>query len=415
MSRQITSSEALKLLDIGDLIQPAKDFRVRLEEAKHRIGHKDFECYPYDTLSNLWTFEKLLTGEKRLLSKLIGGEPLLDIGCADGDLAFFFESLGVRTQAIDNPVTNFNAMQGVRALKADLDSQVDIFAVDLDKQFHLPAERYGLVLLLGVLYHLKNPFYLLETLSKQARYCLISTTITESVPGLYETVTGTPVAYLADIYEINYDSTNYWVFSDTGFRRLLKRSNWEICDYLLVCDSCSSLDNSQFEESQSQSNRHKLAGRLTGDTMQSRNRIAAARAFCLVRSKFSDPAVNILYGKGWHAIEKDGWRWTERKFSVRLESSRHVEANQVQVKLFVPDSVLAAFGCVTLHAIANGIDLPPESYDEPGEYQYVRPLPISTGEGDVRIDFRLDQALPPDAADGRERGIIVSSLEAHKE
>lgn len=386
MSRQITGSDALKLLDIGDLIQPAKDFRVRLEEAKHRIGHKDFECYPYDTLSNLWTFEKLLTGEKRLLSKLIGGEPLLDIGCADGDLAFFFESLGVRTQAIDNPVTNFNAMQGVRALKADLDSQVDIFAIDLDKQFHLPAKRYGLVLLLGVLYHLKNPFYLLETLSKQARYCLISTTITESVPGLYETVTGTPVAYLADIYEINYDSTNYWVFSDTGFRRLLKRSNWEICDYL-----------------------------LSSDTMQSRNRIAAARAFCMVRSKFSDPAVNILYGKGWHAIEKDGWRWTERKFSVRLESSRHVEANQVQMKLFVPDSVLAEFGCVTLHAIANGIDLPPESYDEPGEYQYVRPLPISTGEGDVRIDFRLDQALPPDAADGRERGIIVSSLEAHKE
>lgn len=370
--------------DIAHLLQRAIEFVATLEKAKKQIAPRDFEWYPFNSLANLLTLEKLLTGDARRLLDLAGGKPILDVGCADGDLAFFFESLGCAAQAIDNPVTNFNAMRGLRALKAQLGSAVEIWSMDLDSQFALPDQQYGLVLLLGILYHLKNPFHVLEKLSRQARYCLISTAITEFVPGLYDSVTGTSVAYLADVYELNDDSTNYWILSDAGFRRLLGRANWEICDYLLTADQLRSGGAS---------------------------RVAGRRAFCLARSRFIDRQVKVLYGKGWHDVEEGGWRWTKKEFSVRLESSREAGARLVRMKLFVPEALIDLFQAVRLRAAANGVDLAEECYDRAGQYEYTRRLPFSTVDGDVRIDFWLDHALPPDEQDRRERGIVVASLE----
>lgn len=68
----------------------------------------------------------------------------------------------MRCEAIDNPISNFNGMLGLRALRAELGSQVRILPMDIDSQFTLPAREYGLVVVLGLLYHLKNPFYVLE-------------------------------------------------------------------------------------------------------------------------------------------------------------------------------------------------------------------------------------------------------------
>jgi hypothetical protein len=43
-----------------------------------------------------------------------------------------------------------------------------------------------------------------------------------------------PVAYLLDEREANNDPTNFWIFSDAGLRRILKRTGWEILDYITV-------------------------------------------------------------------------------------------------------------------------------------------------------------------------------------
>lgn len=40
-----------------------------------------------------------------------------------------------------------------------------------------------------------------------------------------------PVAYLADYVEINNDPSNVWIFTEMGFKRLLKLTGWEILDY----------------------------------------------------------------------------------------------------------------------------------------------------------------------------------------
>ena len=92
---------------------------------------------------------------------------VLDFGCADGDLAFFLESLGLKVLTFDHVRTNHNGMMGVRALKQALNSNVEIHELDLDNNFEIPEGRFGLALVLGILYHLKNPFYVLETISKQ--------------------------------------------------------------------------------------------------------------------------------------------------------------------------------------------------------------------------------------------------------
>jgi tRNA (mo5U34)-methyltransferase len=54
------------------------------------------------------------------------GALVLDIGTADGDLAFFLESIGFRVIAIDYPGTNFNGMRGIQKLKEALNSRVEL-------------------------------------------------------------------------------------------------------------------------------------------------------------------------------------------------------------------------------------------------------------------------------------------------
>jgi len=367
---------------MGDLIRLAENFRATLKAARAR-ARGDFDWYPHDTLANVLAIERLAGEEGPKLLELAGGKPVLDVGCADGELAFFLESLGCQVHAIDNPVSNYNGMLGVRALRDELQSSVEITTTDLDAQFTLPPPEYGLALALGLLYHLKNPYYLLEKLSKHASYCLVSTAITEYIPGLYENVAGVAVAFVADVYDVNRDSTNYWFLSDAGFRRLLARTNWEVCSYSL----------------------------LTEEGKSGVGSIAGQRAFCLARSKYVNSGAVILYGKGWHTPEEGGWRWTERRFAIRIESSIATSVDEIHLSLFVPEVVLAGFGEVTLRAVANGLALPEERFTAPGLYEYRRKLPVPTGESDVRIDFAIDHALQPDTADPRERGIIVQSIE----
>lgn len=376
----------MQSVDIGELCVQAKVFVEKLASLKSRTSPGPFTWYPYQSLSALPLLDQMLTGESRLLLELAGEGTILDIGCADGDLAFFFESLGRTVEVVDNPITNFNAMCGVRALKGALRSSVAIHSGDIDEGVALPSDDYGLVLLLGVLYHLKNPFLVLESLAKRARYCLLSTAVTAVLPGAESVIAESPLGFLASERELNGDATVYWIFTDAGLRRLIERTNWEICDYKIF---------------------------PTDDrwTEGPNRRIADLRAFCLLRSKFANRPVNVLYGRGWHAPEQSGWRWTERQFAVRFESARRVAASRLKIGLYLPQAVLDRSGQITLEAIANGIALAPETLTVAGEHEYARSLaPFSTALGDIRLDFSLSTALAPDAQDRRERGVVVTSI-----
>ena len=197
--------------------------------------------YPYPTLKNLKPIDQLLTASGFNLLELCRGVhgKLADIGTADGDLAFFFEQNGFSVDAIDFEPTNFNQMEGIRILKKALNSTVTIHSVDLDSQFFLPSEKYDTIFLLGILYHLKNPFFVLEKLARIARRCFLGTRVAKKTPDGYS-FAKYPVAYLLEPEECNSDSTNFWIFSGEGLKRLIDRTGWNILAYTTIGDTINS-------------------------------------------------------------------------------------------------------------------------------------------------------------------------------
>ena len=209
---------------------------------KTKLAHRPKPFwYPYATLRNLSVLEQLLATGGLDLMELCRGEygRIADIGAADGDIAFFLEKLGLSVDVVDNEGTNFNKLEGARILKKALNSSVTIRSIDLDSRSQLFTERYDVVFLLGVLYHLKNPFSILERLSHVTRYCFLSTRIAR------QTTDGSPLskyplAYLLGPEECNNDSTNFWIFSEEGLKRLIHRTGWNILAFTTIGDTNSS-------------------------------------------------------------------------------------------------------------------------------------------------------------------------------
>jgi tRNA (mo5U34)-methyltransferase len=198
--------------------------------------------YPYATLRNIPVLERLLARVGLDLLELCRGNysRVADIGAADGDLAFFLEDLGFSVDVVDNEYTNFNKLDGARILKEALNSSVTIRSIDLDSRSQLFTERYDAVFLLGVLYHLKNPFSILERLAHVARYCFLSTRVArQAADGL--PLSNYPLAYLLGPEECNNDSTNFWIFSDEGLKRLIHRTGWNILAFTTIGDTNNSM------------------------------------------------------------------------------------------------------------------------------------------------------------------------------
>lgn len=223
----------------GALCQRAEKYAATLHERRLGLAPKEF-WYPYHSMSNFHILNQLLSGKNRDLLRDIDPKRAADIGAADGDLSFFLEQEGWQMTIIDNPPTNWNGLKGARLYRDSTGSQVEIAEMDLDSQFQL-TDQYDLVFFLGILYHLKNPFYVLEKLSRHTRYAIISTRIMRwSKPADTQTATSPqlledlPLAYLLGPAECNNDATNFWIFSDTGLRRILDRTGWDIEDYLIV-------------------------------------------------------------------------------------------------------------------------------------------------------------------------------------
>jgi hypothetical protein len=204
-----------------------------LRGVKRDCGDPGFAWYPYDTLANIIHLSRTLTPEgKQLFSRPLG---IADIGCADGDLAFFLEANGHRCDVYDYGPTNMNGLRAARLVKERLHSGVGIFEVDLDAQFQLHGS-YDLILFLGILYHLKNPFYALEALAKASRYCAVSTRTTRFFRAGGPDVSSYPAAYLLDTHEANNDPTNFWIFTEAGLHRCAERAGWRVVNSVSLGD-----------------------------------------------------------------------------------------------------------------------------------------------------------------------------------
>ncbi len=227
-------------MDIDELTASTAGQTERLSAARAALG-SDFPWYPYNILGNLMHVDAMLTGENRNLDRLAQNLPVADIGAADGDLAFVLEDIGGwQVDIVDTAATNMNGLQGARALRDHLGSRVQIYDVDLDRQFELPRDRYGLIFFLGILYHLQNPFYALRELASRSTHCLLSTKVARFAGPEPTAIGDLPVAYLVAPRETNNDPTNYWILSPAGLERLVERAGWEILDRANVGDTTDS-------------------------------------------------------------------------------------------------------------------------------------------------------------------------------
>jgi len=370
-------------MDISDVAAKSRVFRRKLEKIKSGLNPEGFTWYPYHSPANFEHLERLLRGERRNFLDLVRGGPVIDVGCGDGELAFFLESFGCNVVAIDHYSTNWNGLCGVKLLKKALASSVEIRDVDIDTQFSVDGGPYSLALFLGILYHLRNPFHALSTLARHARYCLLSTRVARFTPGRRFSYHELPMAYLVDECETNNDSTNYWIFSETGLRRLFKRCNWEICAYMTV------------------------PSRNPSDPVSPEG---DERAFALLKSAAVDPSRELL--AGWHELEYHAWRWTERRFSVAFHPGANYGGATLRLSFSIPDSVADRLRGVTLNASVNGQPLAPESYSDAGPHSFVRATPMEAlKSAPLKFEFELDRALPGDELDSRERGVVVTSVE----
>jgi 2-polyprenyl-3-methyl-5-hydroxy-6-metoxy-1,4-benzoquinol methylase len=223
---------------------PLYDLAVETKRSlwKIKLAHRaESFWYPYSTLSNIPMVEELCAMAQLDLLEICRGEhgKVADIGAADGDLAFFLENQGLSVDVIDNEATNFNRFLGVRILKDALNSSVAIHSVDLDRQFDLPGKKYDVIFLLGMLYHLKNPFFVLEKLAQMTRYCFVSTRIAKQTTDGH-LLSPYPVAYLLGPRECNDDFTNYWIFTNEGLKRLIDRTGWSLLSQVNVGDTTNS-------------------------------------------------------------------------------------------------------------------------------------------------------------------------------
>ena len=222
-------------MDITDLQKCAVDFRRELTTAKRAAATESF-WYPYDSMSNLAILGEILTGEYRNLLDPGTSPVIADVGAADGEVAFLLNSLGCEVDVVDHAPTNFNGLEGARLLARQLHSTVRVVDTDLDQRFTLPRERYDVVLFLGILYHLKNPFNALESLARYTRFCILSTKISKFSADRTTRIEDIPIAYLLGPAECNNDPTNFWIFSKAGLYRLFERTGWSVVAWKSVGD-----------------------------------------------------------------------------------------------------------------------------------------------------------------------------------
>jgi hypothetical protein len=127
--------------------------------------------------------------------------------------------------------------------------------------------------------------------------------------------------------------------------------------------------------------------------------------------KLSTIAMNDQAGagqllSGFHPLEANAWRWTERNFAVMLKATG---GGRLRLALFVPDTQIKSLGPMTVRAEINEQSLAEQTFSREGAQVYEVSLP-DLPSGPVLVTFHLDKAKAPTATDARELGVIVTSV-----
>ncbi len=360
-------------------------FRAHIEAIKKTVQVADFGWYPYGSLSALPLVSELLAEDFAEITQLMASQPVADLGCGDGELAMFLSDLGADVDAIDHAPCNFNQMRGIKLLQKHIQSRISVHDVNLDECFELPRPQYGFTFFLGTLYHLKNPFYTLEKLAQRSAYCLLSTRIAQRTAKTGVKIKAEPLAYLLEAREANDDPTNFWIFSETGLNRILNRAGWLVRSTRTV--GC--LEDSNPVES-----------------------AADERMFVLARSRFRFPELHLRLLKGFHAIERESWRWTAKEFGIEVTLPPTCKFTNFALKLFVPDFLARESSPVKVHCSSEGEQAGTLTLDSPGLIEFRGIFsPRMLQKAAVPLEFEVESSYVA-PGDRRELGILIPLLDA---
>jgi hypothetical protein len=129
--------------------------------------------------------------------------------------------------------------------------------------------------------------------------------------------------------------------------------------------------------------------------------------------QMGDPKVQSQLLKGFYNIESNTWRWTMGKFSVALRPPRNAAAKgaTLHLKFVLPEAVLSKIKTTSISASIGGSVLSPETYTQPGEFDYARDVDgkLLAGEA-VNVEFSMDKFLTSGMVEDRELGVIATSV-----
>ena len=357
----------------------AEAFDAELQDRKQRLLIHDYGWYPYHTMGNARIIADLLAPVYSEVSMAISGAPVIDIGCGDGDLSMLFARFGCEVDAIDHAETNFNQLRGVEALRRDLSLAVSVYDIDLDAPFAFPRRDYGLALFLGSLYHLKNPYYVLEMIAARADWCVLSTRIAQVTPAKQIRMDDEPLAYLLGWREANNDSTNYWIFSLAGLLRLLERTGWIVMGHT------------------------RLGCQIDSDPIHAE---ADERVFIVAKSRTRHPGLHVRQLEGWHDPEGEAFCWTAKQFALQVTLPE--PAFEFALRFFIPHAASRS-GPVRVSCAVSGQGAGAITCDSPGTLEFRGHFPTKGLK--VRLDFTVESNFQA-AGDTRELGICIPLLDA---
>ena len=165
-----------------------------------------------------------------LIPENLEGKTVLDIGTADGYYSFLCESRGAKkVVAVD-----WYEFPGFSAAHKILDSKVEFRKYIIDENtlgmtiekilgnmdtISEIKEKFDIVLLFGVLYHLPNPIMVMQNLLQQTNMLLIATHIIESnEPAMY---------YYPEGSLTSEDTTSWWIPTPSCLTDIGKRIGFE--------------------------------------------------------------------------------------------------------------------------------------------------------------------------------------------
>src|SRR5258706_3657818 len=129
--------------------------------------------------------------------------------------------------------------------------------------------------------------------------------------------------------------------------------------------------------------------------------------------QMGDPKAAPQLLKGFYNIESNTWRWSMGKFAVALRPPRgaSIKGATLHLKFVLPEAVLSKIKTTSISSSVNGTGLAPETYTQPGEFDYSRDVEgrLLPGEA-VNVEFTLEKFLPAGMVEQRELGIIVTSI-----